>query len=248
MKKLFDRNQLLFALVWIGIYLVAFSFADSLSESLKVKSSITAPLGLLMSILLFGLINRNQLRDYFGLRKTEKPDFKNYLYFLPLIVIVSANLWYGVTVRYSLFETVLTIVSMLFVGFIEEIIFRGFLFKAIARKRAGLAAAVSSVTFGLGHMVNLLNGAEIQQTLLQICYAIAIGYLFTIIFMKTKSLLPCIITHGVLNALSVFSVKTTLEQDAAASAILIIISVGYAVYLKKEKHLNEMSDSYVRSE
>ncbi len=153
--------------------------------------------------------------------------------------------------KYSLIETVLTFVSMLFVGFIEEVIFRGFLFKAIARKRAGLAAVVSSVTFGLGHIVNLLNGAEIQQTLLQICYAIAIGYLFTIIFIKTKSLLPCIITHGVLNALSVFSAKTTFEQDAAASAILIIISVGYAVYLKKRLFaniFNEMSDSNVRSE
>lgn len=232
MKKLFERNQLLFTLVWIGIYVLAFSVADSVSESFGVRSCITAPLGLLMSVLLFVLISRNQLSDYLGLCKIENKDFKEFLFFLPLIIIASANLWYGVMMRYSTLETVLTFASMLFVGFIEEVLFRGFLFKAIFQKRAGLAVAISSITFGMGHIVNLLNGADIQQTLLQICYAIAIGYLFTIIFIKYKSLIPCIITHGILNATSVFSEKSTLGQDAAASAILIIISVGYAVYLK----------------
>ena len=234
MKKLFERNQLLFALVWIGIYVLAFSVADSVSESFGVRSCITVPLGLLMSVLLFVLISRNQLSDYFGLCKIENNDFKESLFFLPLIIIASANLWYGVMMRYSALETVLTFVSMLFVGFIEEVLFRGFLFKAIFQKRAGLAVAISSITFGMGHIVNLLNGADIQQTLLQICYAIAIGYLFTIIFIKSKSLIPCIITHGILNATGVFSEKSTLGQDVAASAILIIISVGYAVYLKKD--------------
>lgn len=232
MKKLYERNQLYFALVWIGIYVIAFSVADSVSESFGVRSCITAPLGLLMSVLLFGFISRNQLSDYFGLRKIDNNDFKRLLFFLPLFIIASANLWYGVAMKYSAPETVLTFVSMLFIGFIEEVLFRGFLFKAILCKRVGLAVTISSVTFGMGHIVNLLNGADIQQTLLQICYAIAIGYLFTIIFIKTRSLIPCIITHSVLNAIGVFSAKSTLWQEAAASAILIIISVGYAVYLK----------------
>lgn len=233
MKNLFDRNQLLFALAWISTYVFSFSAADSVSESLGVKSSITAPLGLLMSALLFGIISRNQLRKYFGLCKIERPDFKKLLFFSPLVMIASANLWCGVTMKYPALETVLTFVSMLFVGFIEEIIFRGFLFQAIARKHAGLAVGLSSLTFGFGHIVNLLNGADLQQTLLQICYAIAIGYLFAIILIRTKSLLPCIITHGTLNALSVFSAQSTPEHDIATSFILVIISIGYAVYLKR---------------
>jgi hypothetical protein len=77
-----------------------------------------------------------------------------------------------------------------------------------------------------------------RQTLLQICYAIAIGYLFTIIFIKTKSLFPCIITHGVLNALSVFAAESTLGQDVVSSVILIIISLGYAAYLQKDRKKN----------
>lgn len=234
MKKLFSRNQLLFALAWIGIYVFCFSAADTLSESFGVKSLITAPLGLLISALLFGWIGRNGLKEYFGLCRLDHPDYKKLLYFLPLMIIASTNIWFGVTMRYSPVETVLTFVSMLFVGFIEEIIFRGFLFRAIARKREKLAIVLSSLTFGLGHIVNLLNGADLLQTLLQIGYAVAIGYLFTIIFIRTKSLLPCIITHGTLNALSAFSLGSTPGQDIVTSSILVIISIGYAVYLSKD--------------
>lgn len=49
------------------------------------------------------------------------------------------------------------------------------------------AIIVSAVTFGIGHIVNLLNGAELIPTLMQICYAISRGYLFVIIFYKSKS-------------------------------------------------------------
>ena len=54
-------------------------------------------------------------------------------------------------------------------------------------------------------MINLLGGAPLIPTLLQICYAVAIGYLFVIVFPKTGSLIPCIVTHSLMNALSVFN-------------------------------------------
>lgn len=51
------------------------------------------------------------------------------------------------------------------------------------------AVFISSITFGMGHIVNLLNGKDLIPTLLQICYAVAIGFLFTIIIYKGKSFL-----------------------------------------------------------
>ncbi len=95
---------------------------------------------------------------------------------------------------------------MLMVEALEELIFRGFLFKAIGKDNIKTAIVVSSVTFGIGHIVNLINGsgAELVDNLCQVCYAVAIGFLFVVIFYKDKSLLPCIITHGVFCALSAF--------------------------------------------
>ena len=48
---------------------------------------------------------------------------------------------------------------MLCVGFFEEVIFRGLLFQALAKENIETAVSVSSVTFGLGHILNLLNGS-----------------------------------------------------------------------------------------
>ena len=135
----------------------------------------------------------------------------------------------------SVSETVLFILSMLCVGFIEEVIFRGFLFKAMCKDNVNLAIFVSSITFGMGHIINLLNGRELIPTLLQICYATAIGFLFTIIFYKGKSLWPCIIAHGVFNSLSNFSIKNySLMSDVISAAILCIICVGYALWILRK--------------
>jgi membrane protease YdiL (CAAX protease family) len=122
---------------------------------------------------------------------------------------------------------------MLCVGFIEEMIFRGFLFRAIQQRHAKAAVGISSVTFGLGHILNLLNGAAPLPTLLQIVYATSIGYLFTVILFTSGSLVPCIVTHAVLNALSAFSVDGGAYQQIVTAVILTAVALGYALYLKR---------------
>lgn len=168
------------------------------------------------------------LSEQYGLC-SFKGSLKNYLYFIPLGLITSVNLWNGVTINISAFEIVLFIISMLCVGFIEEIIFRGFLFKAMCKDNIKSSVFVSSI--GMGHIVNLLNGSALIPTLLQICYATAIGFLFTIIFYKGKSLLPCIITHGITNSLAIFAVQRTQMISSITSIVLCIISLLYALIL-----------------
>lgn len=157
------------------------------------------------------------------------------MYYLPLLLLASVNLWFGAVLNYSPFETFLYILSMLFVGFLEEIIFRGLLFKAMCRDNVKVAIIVSSITFGLGHIINLINGsgASLLSNLLQVVYAIAIGFLFTILFYRTKSLLACIITHGVLNALSVFANQglITTRNEIITAAILTLAAAIYTMYI-----------------
>ena len=101
-----------------------------------------------------------------------------------------------------------------------------------AKENLNRAIIVSSLTFGIGHIINLLNGAELVPTLIQVCYAMAAGYLFVIIFHKSKSLWPCIITHCAINALSIFNVDNIMSLYISP-IFLVIISVSYAVYLIK---------------
>lgn len=235
MKKIYEKNEINFALIWIAVYVVSLSIGDQLSDSMGISKLFTAPIAIALTIILYLWIVKNNLREKYGLCPFQS-DFKTYLYFLPLVLLSSTNLWWGWKQNLSLPETLLYIVSMLCVGFLEEIIFRGFLFKALSKNNIRQAILISSVTFGLGHIVNLLNGAAIPETLLQFCYAIAIGFLFTIIFYKGKSLWPCIITHSVVNSLSVFANENarTLQNSVAVSIYLCIVPIGYSLYILKK--------------
>ena len=218
MYRLYKKNELNFSLVWIITYVILFSVSDSFSVSIGVEKIVAAPVAMVFTLLLWGFVSKHNLKEKYGLCSFNG-IIRDYLYFIPLLLIMSINLWNGATMNLSILETVLYILSMLCVGFIEEIIFRGFLFKALCKDNVKLAIVISSVTFGMGHIVNLLNGKDLISTLLQICYAIAIGFLFTIIFYKGTSLLPCIIAHSFVNSSSVFAVENSslrfrfLRQD-----------------------------------
>jgi len=230
MKKLYEKSELSFSLLWIVLYVVLLSAADSVSRSLGVEKLVTAPLCILFVGALWRWIGKSGLREKYGLC-AFRGDLKKYLYFLPLALLASTNLWRGPALRLSVPETALYVLSMLCVGFIEEIIFRGFLFRAIAAQQLRQAVAVSSITFGLGHIVNLLNGAELLPTLLQICYAAAVGFLFTIIFYKGGSLWPCILTHSAVNALSAVASEASDAFHIAAAAAMTALSLGYAAFI-----------------
>ena len=147
MNTLFKKNELWFSLLWIILYVVTFSIADSISLSLGTAKLITAPLTVVFALLLFYWIKNNHFTVEYGIC-SFRGNAGRYLYFLPLVFISSTNLWGGITFRLSVMETVLYIISMLCVGFIEEIIFRGFLFKALfKRDSTKKSILISSITF-----------------------------------------------------------------------------------------------------
>lgn len=239
MKKLYVKSELWFSLLWIIAYVVLFSLADNVSAGLGTAKIITAPLCVLLSTFLLLWIKRNDLWSKYGLSKV-KVNYKKYLYFLPLLILISTNLWGGFALRLSPAETVLYVISMIGVGILEEVIFRGFLFKALGKDNLKTAVIISSVTFGIGHIVNLLNGADFLSTLLQIIYATAAGFLFTILFHKSGTLLPCIIAHCAINSLSAFGAERSPTLDLIAAGVLTVLSLLYALWiLKKEKQCSE---------
>lgn len=211
----------------IVIYIVLNSYCIN---SFGTTSYITTIINTLISILLIVLIKVLDRTKYYGLTKVK--SIKRYLYFIPLFVIGTVNIWNGFNINNTPREIIFYILTMINVGFIEEIIFRGFLFKMIEKESLNKAIIISSLTFGIGHIVNLLNGESLIPTLFQICYAISIGYLFVTIFISSKSLFPCIITHALINSLAIFNVQNEISTYLIP-IILIIISLGYSFYIKK---------------
>ncbi len=232
MNILYRKNELAFSLVWIFLYILLFSTADRCSAAIGTEKIVTAPLCVLFVLILWTWLRKNHLYELYGLCRPAG-SAKDYLFFLPLIFLASVNLWMGVHLRYSATETVLYVVSMLCVGLIEEILFRGFLFQALRREGTKRAILISSLTFGFGHIVNLLNGAGVFSTLLQICYASAVGFLFPILFYNGRSLIPCIAPPSLINTLSAFSADPPQEFALFTAAFLTIVSLSYAFWVIK---------------
>lgn len=227
MKELFKKKETLFTILLIVIYVVLNSYCIN---SFGTTSYITTIINTLISVLLIVLIKALDRTKYYGLTKVK--NSRKYLYFIPLLIIGTVNIWNDFNINNTPKEILFYILTMINVGFIEEIIFRGFLFKMIEKDNLNKAIIISSLTFGIGHIVNLLNGATLIPTLFQICYAILLGYLFVTVFIKSKSLLPCIITHSLINSLAIFNVQNELSTYLIP-VILIIISLNYSFYIKR---------------
>ncbi|MBQ8260303.1 MAG: CPBP family intramembrane metalloprotease, partial [Clostridia bacterium] len=234
LKKLYDKSRIWFALSWIIAYCVLMSAGDSLSAIIGLEKSVTLAIGVLLSAILLLFLKKNGLLEAYGIC-TSKATARSMLYYLPVFIMLTTNLCYGVTMNYGLPETLLYILSMFCVGFLEEVIFRGLLFNAMREGNVKAAVIVSSVTFGIGHIINLVNGsgAELIPNLLQVVYATAAGFMFVMIYCKTESLIGCILVHGIFNALSVFANEgaATTETRIIFCILLTAITSAYAVYL-----------------
>ena len=90
------------------------------------------------------------------------------------------------------------------VGFFEEMAFRGcvlmFLLKKRTKTKGGIFMAIflSSVAFGLIHLVNLFTSSPIA-VLLQIGYSALIGALCSLVLLMTKNIWICVLLHSVYN-------------------------------------------------
>ena len=233
MKKLFDKDEIWFAVGWIVVYVLAFGNADTLSESIGVPKLLTCVVGLVLTVVLLGFVRKWDLKKHVGL-VPMKGDCRKYLFFIPLIAISTVNFWNGVTMNVSPLETLLYIISMVFVGILEELIFRGLLFKGMSKGNITAAIVVSSLTFGMGHIVNLLYGAPLLDTLLQLVYASGIGFCYTAIFLVSGSIWPCIISHIFVNTTSVFAIKPGETFNVVTAVLVTLICVVYGLWLLKK--------------
>ena len=250
MKKLYEKNELTFALLWIVVYCVLQSLANPLNKVVGVEYSASAAFCILQAVILVAFIQKNHLQKRYGLCRSSV-SASRFLYYVPLFILASGNLWNGIALNYSLPETVCRIVCMLCVGFLEEVIFRGLLFTAIAKDNIKSAVVLSSVTFGIGHIINLFNGSgmDLVNNLYQIVFAIAVGFLLVTIFYRGGSLLPCILVHTAINTLSTFAndAGLTMEMRLLHLGVLIAITVAYTLILTRTLPKKEWGHTNVGS-
>lgn len=236
MKKLYEKSELNFAIAWIVVYCVLQSLANPLNKMIGTDYAVSAVFCLLQTYVLFTFLRRNNLQKRYGLCKSSVPASR-FLYYVPLAVLATGNLWNGIAIQYTPTEVLCRILCMICVGFLEEVIFRGLLFEAMAKDNVKSAIVVSSVTFGMGHIINLLNGSGMNwvSNLCQIVFAVAMGFPLVTIYYRGGSLLPCIAVHAAINTLSTFgnNAGLPLEKQLLHVGGMMVMTVAYTLVLMK---------------
>ena len=231
MKKMYEKSEITFAIIWIVIYAVGMG---TMQNNFGLDS-LWHMLGLIViSVVLFLFVKGNGLMEKYGLSGWAK-NSKAMLWFIPLWIFSCMNLLSGFQPDYPVPGLFYAAVSMALVGFAEELIFRGFLFKAMLKDgNVKAAIIVSSITFGMGHIINLFTGHELIATLIQVIFAVAMGFVFTLVFYKSGSLLPGILAHSFIDVTSVLaSDEGSQSVNLIVHIVFIVISVAYSLYLAK---------------
>lgn len=88
------------------------------------------------------------------------------------------------------------ILTTLFVGFSEELIFRGILLNVFSENRSlKNSILVSSVAFSLLHSVNILGGVPLAGTIVQLFLTLVFGIIFACLATLIHNIIPLMIYH-----------------------------------------------------
>ena len=228
MPTLLRTRPILHALVWILAYIVLVNIGDNVGAALGLGYPwLTGGLLVVGAAVLGTYVIGNGWSERFGLVLPGPRDRRVALAWLPLLALAVAQFDGGLRGSQGLFWSAL--VEMTAIAFIEEVLFRGFLFRAIEHD-LGMwwAVIIAGVTFGLGHVVNLARGYSAGQQVGQIVAAVLIGVMLTLLVAATGSLLPGIIFHLAFNVIGIIS------PDAGGPllpGLMVVVTVTYGAWL-----------------
>lgn len=147
-----------------------------------------------------------------------------------------------VVIAYLDFRDILiAVLLMANVGYLEELLFRGYLLEAIQQNKGRRRAVIiSGITFGLGHIVNIFRGYQALELVAQIAGAIAIGLVLALLVVKTRNLIPGILFHILFNIGGTITVQHS-SREALLLLCIIGISALYLLFLLKHLHTSQSS-------
>lgn len=190
-----------------------------------------------------------------GYKKVFSPRVKAraVLWCLPCLLVALANFPFSAlitgTARVERIGLIwLFALDCLAIGLLEELLFRGILqplFLDLLRKKGVIWAVIAnSAAFGLWHFINLLGGADIGSTLMQVGYSFLIGAMLSAVFLRTGNIWTGVILHAVFDfgGLLVERLGTGNFQDipfwvltAVCGALCFAHVLLYLIRLNKKK-------------
>ncbi|MGH4118022.1 CPBP family intramembrane glutamic endopeptidase [Clostridium sp.] len=126
----------------------------------------------------------------------------SWLFFIYIIL----NFEYTTISSNMISAVVMMIISNLFIGLYEEMVFRGLILSLMFRhwgktkNEIYFSVVFTSIIFGVFHFINLFSGSSFIAVGTQVIYAIIVGIYFSALLLRTKNnLLGCALLHGFYN-------------------------------------------------
>lgn len=238
MKRFLQTKRILHAVLWILLYVYLVHLGDSINLNNNIAYATPILLTGLVIVLVIYMKLDHTLVDQYKTKRTGS-ILEYVLLFTPLVVLSLLQFSTGINQTLQKIQIISIVSTMIAVGFIEEVLFRGFLLTSIKQKsNQKRAIIISGVTFGLGHIVNLTRGYDYVELISQIVLAITIGLALAMLFVYTKRLLPGILFHITFNISGSLSIQSKEEQFILLVLMLFIASI-YCYYLYRKISLHD---------
>ena len=212
---------------------------------------LTFKMGLLF-LIGYSFIRMLKIQTLAGLSKQFPWRFK-YLNLIPvyLFIIGILSVYSRDFSQIELPNLILLLIGCLTVGFAEEYLFRGLLqtlfLKKYGSRKYGIFMSIllTAVFFGVFHLISLAKNDNVGQVLVQVVFAMFIGFFFGVLLLKTNKLIPIAITHGLINfffSLAFLPGLKTLQDETADTVSMVpiflflpLFIVGLLIYKKLDK-------------
>ena len=108
-----------------------------------------------------------------------------------------------------------------------------------------MSILLTSFFFGVFHLLNLVKNDNVGQVLVQVVFAMFIGFFFGVVVLKTNKLIPVAITHGLINFSfslaflpSLKTMQVDFDETVSLAPIILtlpLLIIGLFIYKKLDE-------------
>ena len=249
---------ILMCLLWFVLYqLLEFAINFPVSILISDYNAITGPIGMVLSVVIMMGVYKLWFRPEFeGMLKGDLPlgFLLGLIELIYVVVTFAVSMMFGYELNIKPLTSVI-IFSSLGAGLGEEFIFRGVLISTLMRQwkdqnKFRSAALVSGIVFGLIHATNVFAGADPLRTLLQVIGAVGIGVIFTAVYLRSGSILPCMFYHTLHDIIAIAGESEVTETGIitaskinmgdGANLVMSLVLAAIALWLLRPEKNEEM--------
>ena len=195
-----QKTKISFAAAWLAAYLAGLKISGILSGIIGIQNLGQAIFRACFVIVMILYLKKRETLEFYGIRSLKNLDGRGTFYFIPFVLLVVVPFCFGIQNSEPLGQIVLIAFNVLCVGFIEEMIMRVFLFKALMKWGAGIAIGFVFAVFfykteniipciqchGLLDVGNIFWKEDVQTVSMIFGLLILISVFYGVYLLKTK--------------------------------------------------------------